>query len=1052
MRIVVSEIALEALLIYSSQDPEHSQRVGHTLHALAEDGHDRHVLKLSGSPRPIWTQPLDQNTVIYFTYGHGTDALELRIALIGPPATDPKSDLRRVLYAAGDVPYQEIPDSIRMDEHRTASTRPELPARVLDEGTSLQNYLAPTEDALLEALSDSNQDADDLHGRRYRILTGLRSAHELPIRLSPQQERLLGSPLPLLFQGVAGSGKTTVVARFAHRQLLAPSGTPSVLIITYTEELRQFTEAILKSLDDLEPAQSSSIHVRTWRELCDDLAGRARITPFDWAPEDFFLDQIRLKVDTSAMVVNTRHLEYEVQEFIRSTLKGQALDPENPPPPPRGTVIKMAHTPLDGQIDRGTLYDLAQQYQRVLAMNGLSDDTDAARRLLTYIDTLPKYDYVMVDEAQDYTLVQLLLLSRLCRRMEGILLAGDVDQIVHSVDFTWAKARQAIWRAWNRPPPEPVTIDYNYRNPQPVSELANALLEMRSRELAMSTVTPALSNQALTPRPVRLILPEAELERLVIDLASKIGSFGIIRKDQSDDIFINGIKMERSFTPRLVKGLEFNVVCLINFNEDYKDLAARMRGGPPSHLRRQFNEVYVSVTRTRAQLLLLDRCELQAGLWESRDMFPLIDDAESVAALTRLVTARFENRTRKDWEFDALEFESVRAYAAAGECWERSGRPEDAARNYERAGRLEKALDIYRGIQDFKGGARIALRLGRQKDAAEFLELDGQLSKAAEVWAGLGKWLEAARLYQRAAEQGLPGGDWSIAGEHYAAGNAHDVAAMCYVRAGDQAKAAECWLVTGEFLRAADVLERLGRKKEAAAARARFHTEQGEFQAAAEQWLAAGDPGRAAAQFEQLGEWVRAAESWLAAGESGRAAARFEQAGECARAAESWLAAGDLDRAAAQFQQISLWAKTADAVTSGEHGQAAVQFEQAGDWARAAESWLAAGEPGLAAARFEQAGDWTRAAECWLAARNQGRAAAEFERADDFTRAAECWLAAGDPTRAAAQFKRAGDVQRLLMMARSLEANRQFGAAATAYSFAGRRVKAGWMAFRRRFS
>jgi len=43
-------------------------------------------------------------------------------------------------------------------------------------------------------------------------------------------------------------------------------------------------------------------------------------------------------------------------------------------------------------------------------------------------------------------------------------------------------------------------------------------------------------------------------------------------------------------------------------------------------------------------------------------------------------------------------------------------------------------------------------------------------------------------------------------------------------------------------------------------------------------------------------------------------------------------------------------------------------------------------------------------------------------------------------------------VQRLLMMARSLEANRQFGAAATAYSFAGRRVKAGWMAFRRRFS
>jgi hypothetical protein len=430
VRIVVSEIALEALLVYNSQDPEHSQRVRHALQALAEDGHARQVLKLSGSPRPIWTQPLDQNTVIYFTYGQGTDTLELRIALIGPPATDSKSDLRRVLYAAGDVSYQDIPDSIRMDEHRAASIRPELPERVLDGGTSLQNYLAPTEDGLLAALSVSNQDADDLHGRRYRILTGLRSAQELPIRLSPQQERLLGSPLPLLFQGVAGSGKTTVVARFAHRQLLTPGGTPSVLIITYTEELRQFTETILKSLDDLEPAQSSSIHVRTWRELCDDLAGCARISPFDWAPEDFFLDQIRAKVSTSAMVVKTRHLEHEVQEFIRSTLKGQALDPENPPPPPRGTVIKMAHTPLDGQLDRGTLYDLAQQYQRVLAMNGLSDDTDAARRLLAHIDALPKYDYVMVDEAQDYTLVQLLLLSRLCLRTEGILFAHGIGKLV----------------------------------------------------------------------------------------------------------------------------------------------------------------------------------------------------------------------------------------------------------------------------------------------------------------------------------------------------------------------------------------------------------------------------------------------------------------------------------------------------------------------------------------------------------------------------------------------------------------------------------------------
>jgi len=367
-------------------------------------------------------------------------------------------------------------------------------------------------------------------GRRYRILTGLRSAQELPLRLSPQQERLLGNRLPLLFQGVAGSGKTTVVAHFAHRQILGPAALPSVLIVTYTDELRQFIEAILQSLDNLNPGQSVSIQVRTWRELCDDLAACLRISPFAWAPEDFFLEQIRLKVETTPVAGRIKNLERDIHQFIRATLKGQATDPENPPPPPRGELFKMTPVPLDGQIDLGVLYDLAQQYQHVLAMRGWYDDTDAARRLLAHIDALPKYDYVMVDEVQDYTLVQLLLLSRLCQRMDGLLFAGDVDQVLHSVNFSWQGARSAVWQAWNSSPPEPVVIDYNYRNPQPVSELANTLLKMRTKRLRMSAPTPALSNQALTPRPVRLVLPQAKLDKLVAELASKIGSLGIIRR------------------------------------------------------------------------------------------------------------------------------------------------------------------------------------------------------------------------------------------------------------------------------------------------------------------------------------------------------------------------------------------------------------------------------------------------------------------------------------------------------------------------------------------
>ena len=599
VRIVVSEVALEALLAYKDQSPEHSRRIRSMLGVLEEDRYDRQVLRLSCSPRPVWTHPLDENLIIYFIHGHGADAPELRVVHVGPPHSDSNAELRRIVYAAGDLPYHEIPDNIRMEERQRATARPDLPDRTLGEHASLEDYLNPSDEVLFEALSDTEELADDLHGRRYRILTGLRSAQELPIRLSPQQERILASPLPLLFQGVAGSGKTTIVARMAHRQFLGAAIAPSVLIVAYTEELREFTEIMLKSLSDLEPVQFSSIEVRTWRELCDGLATHANLVPFAWAPRGFFLEQLQLHIRGSAMMAKAKHLEYEIHEFIRSTLKGQAIDPADPPPPPRQALLRMDSTPLDGQIDRGTLYDLAQHYQHALAMRGLSDDTDAARQLLAHVDSLPKYDYVMVDEVQDYTLVQLLLLSRMCLRPEGLLFAGDVDQSLHSSDFTWQRVRQAVWEAWGGRPPDPVAIDYNYRNPQPVTNLANTLLEIRSEELGMPDPTPALSNQALTPRPIRLVLPQDQLDALLVELASKIGSLGLIRKDETHDIFINGIKVERSFTPSMVKGLEFNVVCLVNFNEDYRELAAKTKNHSDIQRLLQFNEVYVSVTRTR---------------------------------------------------------------------------------------------------------------------------------------------------------------------------------------------------------------------------------------------------------------------------------------------------------------------------------------------------------------------------------------------------------------------------------------------------------------------
>jgi len=142
-------------------------------------------------------------------------------------------------------------------------------------------------------------------------------------------------------------------------------------------------------------------------------------------------------------------------------------------------------------------------------------------------------------------------------------------------------------------------LSYNYRNPQPVSRIANKLLEMRSQRLDFDVMESARSNQAFTPMPIRICTNRSESNDIIRQLALQIGSLGVIQQDKQR-LDIENIEFQRSFTPQTAKGLEFDVVCLVGFNGLYRDLAVKgKRKLSPRQLFARFNEVYVSTTRTR---------------------------------------------------------------------------------------------------------------------------------------------------------------------------------------------------------------------------------------------------------------------------------------------------------------------------------------------------------------------------------------------------------------------------------------------------------------------
>ncbi|HPB76892.1 MAG TPA: hypothetical protein PLY96_16785, partial [Chromatiaceae bacterium] len=93
---------------------------------------------------------------------------------------------------------------------------------------------------------------------------------------------------------------------------------------------------------------------------------------------------------------------------------------------------------------RPAVYEQFERYLRFLDEQGWFDPNLVSHAWLAKVE--PRYDFVVVDEVQDLTNVQLLLILRSLRDPRAFLLCGDSNQIVHPNFFSWAKVKTLFWR------------------------------------------------------------------------------------------------------------------------------------------------------------------------------------------------------------------------------------------------------------------------------------------------------------------------------------------------------------------------------------------------------------------------------------------------------------------------------------------------------------------------------------------------------------------------------------------------------------------------------
>lgn len=239
-----------------------------------------------------------------------------------------------------------------------------------------------------------------------------------------------------------------------------------------------------------------------------------------------------------------------------------------------------------------------------------------------------RYDYVLVDEAQDLTPVALSLLAEICNSFKGVYLTSDASQSLYSRGFSWVDINEKLNFKGRS-----ATLKRNFRSTWEITKAATAFLRAGEAGDAES-----LSLQCVHTGPVPALRghnSEDELWKLVVafikgmckELRLKTGAAAVLapRNDMgmaaakaltqlglpASFMKSHELKLDspdvKVLTMHSAKGLEFPVVVLIGMRDG---IVPRLPGDiheeeiqeETNAYRRLF---YVSMTRAMRGLLVL---------------------------------------------------------------------------------------------------------------------------------------------------------------------------------------------------------------------------------------------------------------------------------------------------------------------------------------------------------------------------------------------------------------------------------------------------------------
>jgi len=245
--------------------------------------------------------------------------------------------------------------------------------------------------------------------------------------------------------------------------------------------------------------------------------------------------------------------------------------------------------------DRDTAYQLFECYEDIKNRSGFFDDCDLVFNLFQRLSKLDDVDWCVhqfyIDEVQDFTQAELMLLLHCCRWPNGLFLTGDTAQsIMRGVSFRFSDLRSVFHYISKHVDttkgqrskvkvPRVHKLTQNFRSHSGILQLAASVIDLLMN-FFRSSLDKLPSDQGMFPGPKPVLLLSCSYSDLALLLrgnrreASAI-EFGarqaiIVQSEKSKENLPSELKTGIVLTVFESKGLEFDDVLLYNFFSDSK--------------------------------------------------------------------------------------------------------------------------------------------------------------------------------------------------------------------------------------------------------------------------------------------------------------------------------------------------------------------------------------------------------------------------------------------------------------------------------------------------